>query len=84
MRFTCVRCQAKYRISDERIEGRDLRVRCRHCGVILRVRDPKLQKESLPGTRERQVADPVPVEQLVTRVATPASAATLSLSQQIT
>lgn len=82
MRFTCVKCQTKYRIDQERIRNRVLRVRCRHCGTILKVRDPGLRPASLPGGEAvrkpakqpsaGQSTDPAAADTLVTRVATPA------------
>ncbi len=44
MRFTCTKCGTRYRIDPERLRGRIIKVRCRSCDTVLKLRDPKLSK----------------------------------------
>src|SRR5262249_37728597 len=37
MKFLCERCKAKYQISDEKIAGRTVRMKCRKCGHLIEV-----------------------------------------------
>ena len=32
MKVVCEGCQAKYRLPDDRVSGRKLKIRCRKCG----------------------------------------------------
>jgi hypothetical protein len=41
MRFSCKKCNAKYAIADEKIRGKIVKVRCKHCGQVVVVRDAK-------------------------------------------
>jgi predicted Zn finger-like uncharacterized protein len=57
MRFTCDRCQAPYRIADEKVRGRMLRVRCKRCGheIYLREAEDVDKLKAFPfdiGTRD--------------------------------
>ena len=76
MRFKCIKCGTKYRIDNERVRGRAIRVRCRTCDSILKVRDPGLKPAELPGTKARsQAGEGVQagkIKTLTTRVARPA------------
>ena len=38
MKVVCDNCQAKYRVPDERVAGRTLRIKCRRCGDKILVR----------------------------------------------
>jgi predicted Zn finger-like uncharacterized protein len=38
MRFSCKKCNAKYAIADEKIRGKVVKVRCKHCGQVMVVR----------------------------------------------
>ena len=38
MRFSCKKCNAQYNIADERVRGKVLKIRCKHCGQALIVR----------------------------------------------
>jgi predicted Zn finger-like uncharacterized protein len=39
MRFSCKKCNAKYALADEKIRGKVVKVRCKHCGQVMVVRD---------------------------------------------
>ncbi|MEM7608292.1 MAG: GYF domain-containing protein [Myxococcota bacterium] len=41
MKFLCNHCKAKYQIPDEKIAGRNLRMKCRKCGNEIIIRGPK-------------------------------------------
>ncbi len=41
MKFLCDNCKAKYQIPDEKIAGRNLRMKCRKCGDEIIIRGPK-------------------------------------------
>ncbi len=40
MKFQCHSCQTRYSISDERVRGKVLKIRCKNCSEIVEVRDP--------------------------------------------
>ncbi len=40
MRFSCKKCKAQYNIADDRVRGKVLKIRCKHCGKALIVRGP--------------------------------------------
>ncbi len=41
MKFSCPSCSAKYQISDEKVEGRTVKMKCRKCGTVIPIRaDP--------------------------------------------
>jgi len=42
MIFACGRCRTRYKLPDEKILGRILKVRCKSCGAVIVVRDPAL------------------------------------------
>src|SRR5438128_2795343 len=46
MQFICESCKASLQIADEKIRGKRLIVRCKRCGVQIRIVDPAL----LPST----------------------------------
>ena len=39
MKFSCERCQTRYSISDEKVRGKVLKIRCKTCGNIVVVRE---------------------------------------------
>src|SRR5262245_27219717 len=43
MQFSCESCKANLQIADEKIRGKRLIVRCKRCGVQIRIVDPALQ-----------------------------------------
>lgn len=40
MKFVCDRCQTRYSISDEKVRGKVLKIRCKTCSNIIVVREP--------------------------------------------
>lgn len=55
MKFLCPSCKAKYQISDEKVAGRSVRMKCRKCGHIIQVSS----EDAIAGSS----APPPPVEQ---------------------
>ena len=43
MQFTCESCKANLQIADEKVRGKRLIVRCKRCGVQIRIVDPALK-----------------------------------------
>ncbi len=41
MKFHCDRCKTKYSISDERVRGKILKIRCKNCSAVITVREQK-------------------------------------------
>ncbi|MDW8283507.1 MAG: AgmX/PglI C-terminal domain-containing protein [Myxococcales bacterium] len=39
MKFACEQCKTKYSIADERVRGKILKIRCKHCSHVMTVRD---------------------------------------------
>ena len=48
MKFLCDNCKAKYQIPDEKIAGRNLRMKCRKCGEEIIIRGPKTVESVRP------------------------------------
>ncbi len=42
MLFSCSNCRTKYKIPDEKVAHKVLKIRCKTCGAVLVVRDPRL------------------------------------------
>lgn len=40
MNFRCEHCGRRYRLADEKVRGRSIRVRCKHCGHITALQGP--------------------------------------------
>ncbi|MFU8806260.1 MAG: GYF domain-containing protein, partial [Bradymonadaceae bacterium] len=40
MKFYCDKCQTKYSIADEKVQGKVLKVRCKKCSHVITVREP--------------------------------------------
>ena len=40
MQFQCARCQSRYRIADDKVDGRVLKIRCKNCGALVVLRGP--------------------------------------------
>lgn len=63
MKFNCERCNTKYSISDDRVRGKILKIRCKNCSDVITVRDPAGRAESADGgalrksERQSTVAD---------------------------
>jgi len=62
MKFFCDRCNAKYSISDEKVRGKVVKIRCKRCGDVIEVSERKNQAHrstpdaeastGAPGNRE--------------------------------
>ena len=39
MKFNCDRCKTRYSISDERVRGKVLKIRCKNCSAVITVRE---------------------------------------------
>src|SRR5207302_5928870 len=50
MQFICESCKANLQIADEKIRGKRLIVRCKRCGVQIRIVDPALLPSQSAGT----------------------------------
>lgn len=71
MKFYCDACNTKYAISDDKVRGKVLKVRCKNCGNIISVREARAPDGSksqgsaparVPGSRPGPTASPrVPV-----------------------
>jgi len=59
MLFLCARCQARYKVSDEKVRGRVLKIRCKHCSALIVLRSPEAKKKA----RAEQVAETASVAQ---------------------
>lgn len=52
MKFLCEQCKAKYQISDEKVAGKTVRMKCRKCGHMIEVRAEVTEtsvSKGLPG-----------------------------------
>ncbi len=47
MQFQCARCDSKYQISDEKVQGKTVKVRCKSCGAMIVVKGQRLLNKSL-------------------------------------
>ena len=47
MKFLCDKCKTRYTISDEKVRGKVLKIRCKNCAHIIVVREPG---EDIPVT----------------------------------
>lgn len=53
MKFLCDQCKAKYQIPDEKIAGRNLRMKCRKCTHEIIIRGPKSPESISPRSTSR-------------------------------
>lgn len=58
MKFLCQNCQAKYKIADEKIAGRTLKMDCRRCGATIVIRGDS--RSSAPRAPDRRASMPGP------------------------
>ncbi len=54
MKITCQSCQSKYTVSDEKVQGKTVKIKCRKCGATILVNSSGATSQSNGG-----VADPV-------------------------
>jgi predicted Zn finger-like uncharacterized protein len=53
MKFACEQCKTKYSIADERVRGKVLKIRCKHCSHIITVREESAPRAAEKGVLER-------------------------------
>ena len=54
MKITCQSCQSKYTVSDEKVQGKTVKIKCRKCGATIIVNSSGATSQANGG-----VADPV-------------------------
>jgi predicted Zn finger-like uncharacterized protein len=69
MQFICESCKANLQIADEKVRGKRLIVRCKRCGVQIRIVDPALTAQ--PGTSAAAAAGADVAARPATRTPTP-------------
>lgn len=55
MNFSCDKCQRRYSIADEKVRGKTVKVRCKHCQNVISVEGPPAEVEE--STRVVSLAD---------------------------
>src|SRR5262245_10037590 len=77
MKFHCDRCKTRYSISDDRVRGKILKIRCKNCSAVITVREgmPPPEAEA-PARAKTTNAPPIPADagkpaQPFARVVTP-------------
>ncbi|HNZ24656.1 MAG TPA: zinc-ribbon domain-containing protein [Polyangiaceae bacterium] len=55
MRISCPSCQSSYKIADEKVQGRTVKVRCRKCGLTIHVNEQGVMQEG--GAAGKTAAD---------------------------
>ncbi|MEM1350143.1 MAG: GYF domain-containing protein, partial [Myxococcota bacterium] len=58
MKFYCDNCGAKYSISDEKVRGKILKVRCKKCSYIITVREPRAPAQAKSAASSEAVGPP--------------------------
>lgn len=53
MKVVCPACNARYRLPDDRVRGKVLKIRCKSCGHIFQVRDPNTKATDSASIRGR-------------------------------
>src|SRR5690242_17677903 len=53
MKIVCDACQAKYSISDDKVQGKVFKIRCKKCSNIIVVRGGAGAAEAAPATQEK-------------------------------
>ncbi len=49
MKFSCDRCQTRYSIGDDKVQGKVLKIRCKTCGNIIVVRESTAATQQMQG-----------------------------------
>lgn len=49
MRISCPSCQSSYKIADEKVQGRTVKVRCRKCGMTIHVNEQGVMNDAAAG-----------------------------------
>ena len=52
MKFHCDRCKTKYSISDDRVRGKILKIRCKNCSAVITVREGGAAAQKPGGTEK--------------------------------
>src|SRR3954470_8441134 len=53
MKIVCDACQAKYSISDDKVQGKVFKIRCKKCSNIIVVRGGANAAEAAPAPQEK-------------------------------
>jgi len=53
MKIVCDACQAKYSISDDKVQGKVFKIRCKKCSNIIVVRGGANAQEAAPAPPEK-------------------------------
>src|SRR5436190_19262281 len=53
MKIVCDACQAKYSISDDKVQGKVFKIRCKKCSNIIVVRGSAGAQEAAPAPQEK-------------------------------
>jgi predicted Zn finger-like uncharacterized protein len=48
MKFSCDRCKTRYSISEDRVRGKILKIRCKNCAAVITVREPQAARTEAP------------------------------------
>lgn len=59
MKFYCDSCGAKYAISDDKIRGKILKVRCKKCTHVITVREPHAPAQAAPALAQAPQANAI-------------------------
>jgi predicted Zn finger-like uncharacterized protein len=62
MKFVCDKCHTRYSISDEKVKGKVLKIRCKTCGNIIVVREQGAESATAVGAEGRGAAPRTEVE----------------------
>jgi predicted Zn finger-like uncharacterized protein len=57
--ITCEKCHKRYSIADERVRGKSVKIRCKHCQAIMAVKGPPdgARPEALPVAKQKAAED---------------------------
>jgi len=73
MKFLCPSCKAKYQIADEKVAGRQVRMKCRKCGFVIPLSEIPTAPTSVPPGEEGAVAPAIPKAPLAPTGTAPAA-----------
>lgn len=60
MKFLCPSCKAKYQIADEKVIGREVKMKCRQCGHLIEINASVIASTGLSTRPPPAVSPPVP------------------------
>ncbi|MEZ4288647.1 MAG: GYF domain-containing protein [Polyangiales bacterium] len=58
MKFSCEDCGAKYKVPDEKVAGRTLKMKCRKCGEMLIIRGDRFDSDRAPDADLSEPPEP--------------------------